>query len=143
MMDMIHQPENTSHPGVIRLRGTVTTGIGESKFFTEIPWVKQQFIDKLEISPYPGTFNITILAEDGEKLNNLKNARGIEIVPQDEKFCTASSFPVLVGGRIKGAAIIPLVADYPPTQLEIISEKNVKQALSLNDGDLVEVEVYL
>ena len=67
----------------------------------------------------------------------------MDIIPRDENFCPASSFPVLVGGRIKGAAIIPLVANYPQSQLEIISAENIKQALSLNDGDPVEVEVYL
>jgi riboflavin kinase len=140
---MIRQLDSASNPEVIKLRGTVTSGIGESKYFTEIPWAKEQFISKLGINPYPGTFNITILAEDMEKLNNLRKANGIEITPQDEKFCTATSFPVVVGNRIKGAAIIPQVTNYPPTQLEIISTENIKQALSLNDGDPIEVEVYL
>ena len=143
MIDMICQPDGTNNPEVIKLRGIVTSGIGESRFFTEIPWVKEQFIDKVGIHPYPGTFNITVLPEDREKLNALRVAKGIEIIPEDENFCTASSFPVLVSGRIKGAAIIPLVANYPQTQLEIISAEKIKQALSLNDGDLVEVEVYL
>ena len=140
---MIHQRGSTNNHKVIKLRGIVTTGAGESRFFTEIPWVKQQFIDKLGISPYPGTFNTAILAEDREKLDTIRKAKGIEIVPQAENFCAASSFPVLVGGRVKGAAIIPLVADYPPTQLEIISAENIKQTLAVNDGDVVEVEVYL
>ncbi len=140
---MIRQPDGAHNPAVIKLRGIVTSGIGESKYFTEIPWVKEQFIGKLGINPYPGTFNITVLAEDREKLNTLRKAKGIDIIPQDENFCTASGFAVSVGGRIKGAAIIPQVANYPPMQLEIISAENIKQALSLSDGDLVEIEAYL
>ena len=140
---MVHQEDSNNHPQAIKLHGIVTRGIGESRYFTEIPWVKAQFIDKLGINPYPGTFNIAILAEDREKLDTLRKVKGVEIVPQDENFCTASSFPVLVGSRIKGAAIIPLVANYPESQLEIISVENIKQALSLNDGDPVEVELYL
>ncbi len=127
----------------IKLRGITTSGIGESCFFTEIPWVKRQFIDKLGISPYPGTFNISVVAEDIEKLHVVKKAKGIEITPEDTNFCTASSLFVLINGKIKGAAIIPLVSDYPSAQLEVISSKNIKHALSLKDGDPVEVEVYL
>lgn len=128
---------------IIKLRGTVTSGVGESRFFTEIPWVKKQLIDKLGIKPYPGTFNITVLDEHREKLNTVRQSQGIEIIPEDVSFCTANSFPVLVNGKIKGAAIVPLVSNYPQAQLEVISAENIKQSLSLKDGDPVEVEVYL
>ena len=128
---------------VVTLRGVVTRGIGESAFFTEIPWVKKQFAAKLSINPYPGTFNITVMAEDLEKLGRLKEARGIEISPEDANFCAASGFPVLINRRIKGAVIIPRVADYPEAKLEMISAEHIKDSLSLQDGDQVEVEVYL
>ena len=127
----------------MKLRGKVTSGLGESRFFTEIPWVRDQFIDKLGINPCLGTFNITVLAEDRERLNAIREAKGIKIIPEDINFCAANSFPALVGSKIRGAVIIPLVPDYPPAQLEIISAENIKQSLLLEDGDLVEVEVYL
>ena len=139
---MIRQQDNTSNHETIKLRGIVARGLGESKNFTEIPWVKRQFIDRLGINPYPGTFNIIVAAEDGEKLNALHKVQGIEITPEDDNFCTASGLPVLINSRIKGAAIIPQVADYPPMQLEIISAENIKQTLSLDDGDRVEIEFY-
>ena len=140
---MVPQPGNTSNREIIKLHGIVTSGIGESKNFTEIPWVKEQFINKLGINPYPGTFNITVLAEDEGKLNALREAKGIEIPPEDKSFCAAIGLPALVGNRIKGAVIIPRVANYPPRQLEIISAENIKQAQSLEDGDSIQVEVYL
>lgn len=126
---------------IIRLRGLVTSGIGESRFFTEIPWVKRQFIDKLGINPFPGTFNITVIAEDKEKLDTVRKSTGIEIISEDENFCSANSFPVLIDGKIKGAIIIPHVSNYPQAQLEVISAKNIKQSLSLKDGDSVDIEV--
>jgi len=127
----------------VKLRGMVTSGVRQSRFFTEIPWVKKQLIDKLGINPYPGTFNITVLGEDRDKLNRVRESKGIEITPEDVNFCTANSFPAVVNGKIKGAAIIPLVSNYPQAQLEVISSENIKRALSLKDGDPVEVEVYL
>ena len=128
---------------LIKLRGKVTSGLGESGFFTEIPWVRKQFVDKLGINPHPGTLNIAVLAEDRERLSAIREAKGIEIVPEEVNFCAANSFPALVSGKVRGAVIIPLVPNYPPAQLEIISPENIKQSLSLKDGDLVEVEVYL
>lgn len=127
----------------VKLHGVVTRGIGESKFFTEIPWVRRQFARKLSIDPYPGTFNITVTAGDRAKLSQIREARGIEIVPDDRNFCAASSFPAVINQRIRGAVIIPKVTEYPETKLEIISAQNIKESLSLEDGDPVEVEVYL
>ena len=126
---------------IINLRGRVASGLKQSKFFTGIPWVKKQFVDKLGIEPYPGTFNITVIAEDKEKLNSLRKSTGIEIIPEDMNFCSAHSFAVLIDGKIKGAAIIPQVSNYPQAQLEVISAENIKQSLSLKDGDSVDIEV--
>ena len=130
-------------PELIKVHGIVTGGVGESKSFTEIPWVRRQFIDKLGINPCPGTFNITVLPEDREKLKLIRNTKGVEIVPEDTNYCAANSFPALINGRIGGAVLIPLIPGYPPAQLEIISSEHIKQSLSLKDGDLVEVEVRL
>ncbi len=140
---MTTKRHSDSNREIIRLRGLVASGIGESRFFTEIPWVKRQFIDKLGINPFPGTFNITVIAEDREKLNTVRESKGIEIIPEDENFCSAESFPVLIDGKIKGAAIIPHVSNYPQAQLEVISAENIKQSLSLKDGDPVDIEVIL
>ncbi len=127
----------------VKLHGVVTSGTGEAGTITEIPWVKEQFINKLGINPYPGTFNITVLAEDREKLSTIRQARGIEIIPTDRDYCTGIGFPALVAGKIKGAVVIPLIPNYPPAQLEIIAPENIKRSLSVKDGDRVEVEVFL
>ncbi len=140
---MTHELKDTSRQKIIKLHGIVTSGTGEAGTMTEIPWVRKQFIGKLGINPYPGTFNITVLAEDGEKLSTIRKAKGIEITPEDANYCAGISFPALVGGRVEGAVIIPLVPNYPPAQLEIISSENIRRSLSVKDGDLVEVEVYL
>ncbi len=140
---MAPKRHSVSNREIINLRGTVASGVNQSRFFTEIPWVKKQFIDKLGIEPHPGTFNITVIAEDMEKLNTVRKSKGVEIAPEDASFCAANSFPVMVNGKIEGAAIIPLVPNYPMAQLEVISSENIKRSLSLKDGDPVEVDVYL
>ncbi len=133
----------TTNQKIIKLHGIATSGTGEAGTITEIPWVREQFIGKLGINPYPGTFNIMVLADDEEKLNTIRKARGVEITSKNTNYCSGIGFPALVNGKIKGAVIIPLVPNYPPAQLEIVSAENIKRSLSIKDGDLVEIEVYL
>lgn len=128
--------------GSIVLKGRITEGLKESSFFTHIPWVKEQFITKLGIDPYPGTLNLDIIdAQDAEKLREIKERKGIEIIPVEPGFCSAKCFHVLVCGKIKGALIIPQVPDYPESKLEIISSDRIRDVLSLKVGDLVPVEI--
>ena len=126
----------------ITIKGIITEGLKESSFFTHVPWVREQFITKLDIDPYPGTLNLDIIdAEDVEKLKEIKKRKGIEIIPAEPGFCSAKCFHVLVCGKIKGALIIPQVPDYPESKLEIISSHRIRDALSLKVGDLVLVEI--
>jgi len=103
--------------------------------------VRKQFISKLAIDPYPGTLNLEIV--DPESLQTfiaLKAKRGIDITPEDPSFCSAKCYPVFIGGRLKGAIVIPLVKDYPENKMELIASKKIKEALSLYTGDILEVE---
>lgn len=126
----------------IVIKGRIAEGLKESAFFTQIPWVREQFITKLGIDPYPGTLNLDIIdAQDLKKLKRIKKRRGIEIVPVEAGFCPATCFPVLVCGKIKGALVIPQVPDYPESKLEIIASNRIMDVLSLRIGDLVPVEV--
>jgi CTP-dependent riboflavin kinase len=127
----------------LKIVGTVTTGTGEAGRITELPWVKIQFIEKLGIDPHPGTFNIEAAASDLHKLNILRHAKAIEILPAQQHHCKGISFHALIAGKVRGAVIIPMIPDYPPEKLELISKVNIKKALGIKDGDLVDIEVYL
>lgn len=103
--------------------------------------MRKQFISKLAIDPYPGTLNLEIVdPESLQTFNTLKAKRGIEITPENPSFCSAQCYPVFIGGRLKGAIVIPLVKDYPENKMELIASKKIKEALSLNTGDILEVE---
>jgi len=104
--------------------------------------VKEQFITKLGIDPYPGTLNLDIVdPEDVNKLKEIKKRKGIEIIPAEPGFCSAKCFHVLVCGKIKGALVAPLVPDYPESKLEITSKDKISDVLSLRVGDFVQVEI--
>ena len=103
--------------------------------------MKKQFIEKLSIDPYPGTLNLEIIdPESLQSFNALKTKKGIEITPEDPSFCSAKCYQVLIGGRLKGAIVFPLVKNYLENKMELIASQNIKEALSLNTGDLLEVE---
>lgn len=126
------------------IKGTLVEGIKESGLFMSIPWVREQFIEKLGIDPYPGTLNLEIKdSQDLDKLTEVKSRAGIEILPMDPGFCSARCFHVLICGKVKGAIVIPLVDDYPESKLEIIASERLKDPLSLKVGDVVLIEIDL
>ena len=126
----------------ISINGRITEGLKESSLFTHLPWVREQFITKLNIDPYPGTLNLDIIdAADIEKLKAIRKRKGIKIIPAEPGFCSAKCFHVLVCGKIKGALIAPSVPDYPESKLEIISPDRISDILSLKVGDFVQVEI--
>ena len=126
----------------VKIRGRIVEGLREAGKFTQIPWVKNQFVSKLSIDPYPGTLNLEIVdSESLQIFKKLKTMKGIEITPEDPSFCSARCYPVLINGQLKGAIIFPLVKDYPESKIELIASKNIKKALSVKTGDDLEVEV--
>ncbi len=131
----------SSFSEVKAIKGRVTEGLKESGSFIRLPWVREQFVSKLGIDPYPGTLNLDITdVEDVKKLKEIKKRKGIEIIPAPG-FCPAKCFHVLVCGKVKGAIVIPQVPDYPELKLEIISSDRIRDVLSLEVGDIVEVRI--
>jgi len=128
----------------IIIYGKAVKGLRESSSFTEIPWVRGQFISKLGFTPYPGTFNLEVKEETSlKKLKKVKEGRGIEILPMESGFCSARCYHVLVGDKIEGVMVIPEVTGYPDSKLEIIAPCNIKDELEISDGDLVKVEIIV
>jgi riboflavin kinase len=125
------------------IRGRVARGCGESSKFTGLPWVREQFIGKLGIDPYPGTLNLEIVdSEDRTKWQKVKRSGGIRILPAEVGFCPATGFRVLINGTLSGAIVLPEVPNYPETKVEIIASTGVMNALSLNFGDRVEIAIF-
>ncbi len=131
-----------SVPQSVRFQGVAVQGLGESGCFTCLGWVKEQFVSKLGINPFPGTFNLEIQDVSALKtFSRLRKWKGVEIVPGQPGFCPAKAFSVRLNGVVDGALIIPLVPGYPPNKVEIIAAVNLRQTLSVKDGDMVDVEV--
>lgn len=128
----------TRRGAVISLSGIVRSGQGEAREFTQLDWVRAQFIAKLGFEPYPGTLNLE--TSDGAAPAALRTARGIIIEPAPS-FCAARCYRVKLNGRVDAVWIVPEVADYPHGQVELIAPISLREALGLKDGTVVTVDL--
>jgi len=126
----------------LKLKGTVSSGEGAGKKFVNLSWVKKQLVEKLGFTPYPGTLNLILPPSQVAEKQKLKEAEAIEINPK-EKFCRGRCFKAIVLGKIQGALIIPEVPGYPENLVEVLAPVNLRRALGLEDGDVVELTVFL
>lgn len=126
-----------------KLTGRVVTGLGQGAQLTQLEWARAQFVDKLGIDPFPGTLNVMVDASDASAWEQWKTAPGVEIVPPNADWCNARAYPIRVAGRVNGAIILPEVAGYSPTQIEIIANVSLRETLQLNDGDTLALELAM
>ena len=55
--------------------------------------------------------------------------------------CNARCYRVSIEGQVDAAIVLPEVADYSPNQIEIIAAVGVRDALGINDGDALTLEL--
>ena len=124
----------------MELTGKVVTGAKQGSLFTQLDWVMKQCAEKLGFIPFPGTLNLEIVADDLGLMTNLKNEKGIELLPPDPNFCIATVLPIHIGGY-EGAVVVPAegVNIHKEKIVEIISSEKLRSALNIEDGDLVTI----
>lgn len=124
------------------LSGRLASGVGEGKSFTRLPWVRDQFVAKLGIDPFPGTLNILLDdAAERAKWAQIRSGPHVLIVPPDPKFCNGRCIRTRIAGKIEAAIVLPEMPGYPEAQIELIAAMGVREALGLKDGDSVTIEV--
>jgi riboflavin kinase, archaea type len=125
----------------LTLTGKVFTGEGNGKKYLSIFWVRQQIQEKLGFTPYLGTLNLKLDAENASNKKLLEGAETIKICPE-EGYCVGNLFKASVR-NIECAIIIPQIKNYPKKVIEIISPKNLREELSLKDEDEITVDVQI
>lgn len=126
-----------------KITGRVVSGLGQGAQLTQLDWARKQFVEKLGIDPFPGTLNLIVDASDADAWQEWKTAASVEIVPPNADWCNARAYPIRVAGRVNGAIILPEVAGYSPTQIEIIANVSLRETLQLNDGDALALELAM
>ena len=125
----------------ITVTGTIVRGVGQSASFLCLAWVDRQIVEKLGFSPYPGTLNIDVRDPNVQK--EMKGAGSEKLRPEEAGFCDALICGGLIAGKHRCGVVLPLVPGYPETILEIVAPVNLKEALQVEDGDAVAVELFL
>jgi riboflavin kinase len=134
-----------AYPPSVTLEGTVFTGLGEGAYYITKEPYKQQFIDKLGFTPYPGTLNLKLTTEyDLKSRNELDAYPAVEIQGfknEDRTFGVVKCYPATIGNKVKGALIFALRSHYDSSVLEVIAPVCIRKRLKLKDGYKVKVEV--
>ncbi|MCX8171103.1 MAG: CTP-dependent riboflavin kinase [Candidatus Bathyarchaeota archaeon] len=125
------------------IEGFVSSGAGEGKKFSSLPWFKRQVNDILGFEPYPGTLNLTLTDDEGGSLRKLllNDNLGYRIIPENNYF-PGVLYRAIVALSLPGGVIIPLIPEYPSTLIEVISPICLRKILNLKDGDKVEVKIF-
>ncbi|MFB6267568.1 MAG: DUF120 domain-containing protein [Halodesulfurarchaeum sp.] len=135
--------------GALRLRGEVTSGMGEGRHYISLPGYNRQFEEKLGYDPYPGTLNLDLTARSQRERSAMDSFEGIDIEAwEDEErtYGAARCYPatVMTGGDAtfeRAHVIVPARTHHDDTQLEVIAPEKLRDELGLLDGDEVIVRV--
>jgi CTP-dependent riboflavin kinase len=145
---------STQHSALV-VEGVLRDGLQVAAQFTALPWVREQFVQKLGLDVWPGTVNLQV--EDPAGLAALARLRrapdapggvasGVPIDPPPSPgaaapgYCVGYCFPARISS-VAAAVVVPHVPDYPADKLELVAAVRVRDALGLNPGDRVAVTV--
>lgn len=124
------------------IEGRLVSGLGQAADFTQLDWVRRQFISLAGIDPHPGTLNLGLGDEDNRQRWRIwRDTPGQPMAAADDGYCSARCYQVRVDGRIPAAVVLPELADYPEDKVELVAALPLRQHLSLGEGDLVRVEL--
>ena len=127
----------------VRISGEVVSGKGVGADFTRTDWALKIFNDEYGIDPYPGTLNLKVSKTSLSAWREVA-ARGRRFAAPDPSWCDARCLSVRMEfghTQAKGAIVLPLVADYPPDQIEIVAEVNLRSHFALADGDRMTLHI--
>jgi len=127
----------------LELTGEVISGLGEGKYYISKEGYREQIKEKLFFDPFPGTLNVRVYAKDIKKVELLRTLPGICLcgfVSEGRTFGNVKAFFCTING-IDAALIMPERSHYTDI-VEIISDKNLREELSLEDGSIVNIIVY-
>lgn len=133
----------------LELVGNVTSGLGKGKQFVTLPGYHEQFRERLDYEPFPGTFNVSLDAESVEMRERLPMMETVQIdgwTDGDRSFGPARCHPATVGTPNGSTSqpthvIVPERTDHDQSQIELLAPAELRSALDVTDGDRVTVTV--
>ncbi len=124
----------------VSVTGKVVAGVGQGKYYTEVPGFKRQFKKKLRIDTYPGTLNLKVRPVDKKAFLHGRKAIVIDgFKTEKREFGWIRCYPVFVDS-IRCAVTVPERTLHKDDIIELISGLNLRQKLGLRDGSKVVIE---
>ncbi|MFD1598007.1 CTP-dependent riboflavin kinase [Halobellus rarus] len=135
-------------PSTVELDGVITSGMGEGRHYISLSGYMEQFEERLGYEPFPGTLNVDLDEESVRSRSAVSSLSGIPIdgwEDEERTFGPATCYAATVeyGGDAAETAhiIVPERTHHDETQLEVIAPVRLRDALGLEDGDVVTVSV--
>ena len=124
----------------MRVSGTIVSGKGEGSRFTELDWVKKQFVNKIGFDPFPGTLNVLLKDVTNRDILEVNKGRTVTIDPPEKSYCKGIALRTTISSTVMGAIIVPEVPGYNLALLEIVAPMNLRGRLHLKNGDAITIE---
>ena len=124
----------------MELKGIITSGQGKGAYFMSQPVYQEQFKEKLNFIPFPGTLNIRIGEKDINGLHEvpLEKMTNIE---GGENFGEVLLIKAVLNDKIEGAIVFPKRTTHKENIIEFIAPQNIKEKLGIKDGDPVKINI--
>lgn len=129
--------------------GQVHTGLGEGKFYVQLPEYNIQFTNILRKPPFPGTLNIVLESEHMEDFYYSLSQQEFHTIhgfkSLDRTFGEVKSYKVRITTNGNSMEELEcLLVDIRRTShqkgtIEIVSSQNLRESLQLIDGSLVRI----
>ncbi|MEX0802397.1 MAG: DUF120 domain-containing protein [Candidatus Binatia bacterium] len=131
-----------------KIHGIIFSDLGQASAFMTLDWVQDALLRSLGFAPYPATLNVRPSGPEDARLWQMiqREFASVPLPPVDGGFCSARLYWVGIQGlgngdqTIKGAVLLPDVADYPKDKIEIVAPVRLKEAFGVKDGDRLVLE---
>jgi riboflavin kinase len=128
----------------LKFRGEVFSGLGKGAYYVGHPGYRRRFKALLGYEPFPGTLNLRLKsAGEVRRRAGLRAKRGFSVPAftyRGREFSALKCFDGLMCGE-KIALTIPKITEYDDSVMEIIAPVKLRDALQLEDGEVVEVSL--
>jgi phosphoglycolate phosphatase len=127
----------------LTLSGRVMSGVGQGAGFTRLAWVREKILSQCGIDPFPGTLNLSIETDtDLGTWRELCAKGGRTLAAPNTDHCDAMLYPVRIAEAVTGVVVVPGIKEYPPERVEIVAAVDLRQHLSLADGDIISLSAH-
>jgi len=126
--------------GELVFEGAVFSGMYQGGYYISQAGYRGQIRELLGFDPFPGTLNVRLVGDYLESRRVLEGWPAVALEGfrvEDRAFGGARCYRLLVNGVVEGALIVADRSGYDMSVMEVIAAVGLREALGLEDGDLV------